>query len=269
MKRTVLIAWIASLAASAVAGSAQATMIAGWDFSQYFGDGLLSVDGATFTDTLDANYSDLDPTNNAGAESAAFGTLYLNGQFGSTAVPVGSGTEQILPADLPGSLVSNLNAPLGGAGQPFDSLTILASEGQPFTNTLAMIANAALSIVFEADLTSVAPFGTDWSISFGGKTSSGGSSVGVEFSTDGVAYSPFGAVNLTTTDTLFSVNLGAAGTDRAFVRLSFNPAGNQQPIIDNVAVNATLVPEPTTALLCSLGLIGLAISGRRRGVARA
>jgi hypothetical protein len=53
------------------------------------------------------------------------------------------------------------------------------------------------------------------------------------------------------------------------VRLTFNPAGINQPLIDNVALNASLaVPEPSTALLGSLGLVGLVIAGRKRNAAR-
>ena len=251
-----------------VASSAQATMVAGWDFSQYAGDSFMSVDGGgSFTNTLDANYSDLDPTFGAGAESAAFGTMYVNGQFGSTDVPVGSGTEQFLPsAAVGGSLLSNLTAP---GGQDFDSFTVLASEGQLSTESLAMIAAAQSVVVFEADLGSVPVIGSNWSISFGGKTANGTSSVGIAFSSDGVSFTSFGSVNLTTVDTLFTVNLGVAATNNAYVRLSFNPVGIDQPLIDNVALNATLaVPEPSTALLGSLGLVGLVIAGRKRNAAR-
>ena len=63
MKTRSFVNSLAAIAAAAlVSGSAQAAMIAGWDFSQYAGDGLLSVDGASFTTTLPANYSSLDPT---------------------------------------------------------------------------------------------------------------------------------------------------------------------------------------------------------------
>jgi len=260
---------LVSLAAAGLAaGSAQATMVAGWDFSQYAGDSFMSIDGGgRFTNTLDANYSDLDPTFGAGAESAAFGTMYVNGQFDSTDVPAGSGTEQFLPsAAVGGSLLSNQTAP-GGAD--FDSFTILASEGQLSAESLAMIAAAQSVVVFEADLGSVPVIGSNWSISFGGRTANGASSVGIEFSSNGVTFTSFGSVNLTTVDTLFSVNLGVAATNNAYVRLSFNPAGINQPLIDNVALNATLaVPEPSTALLGSLGLVGLVIAGRKRNAAR-
>jgi hypothetical protein len=264
-----LVASLTPLALAALVGSsAQASMIAGWDFSQYFGDGFMSIDqGASFTDTLDANYSDLDPTFGAGAASAAFGTMYVNGQFGSTDVDAGSGTEQFLPsAAAPGSLLSNQTAPGGTAD--FDAFDILLDEGQLSAESLAMVAAAPSVVVFEADLTSVSQAGSGWSISFAAKMSSGSSVLGIEFSSDGVNFVSFGSVNLTTVDTAYNVNLGADETSKAYVRLSFNPSGANQPFLDNVAFNAAnlvgVVPEPSTALLGSLGVIGLAIAGRRR-----
>ena len=272
---------LTALFASAVlsvfsANPAHAAMVAGWDFSQYFADGILSIDGNAYTGTLAANYSDLDPTQGAGAESAAFGTLYLDGQFGSTNVQAGSGSEPILPSGaVGGSLSSNLGAPGGlGGSLDFDTHSILAFEGQAYTNFLALTATNIANIVFGANLSSVPETGSDWSLSFGARTFSGAGSVGVAFSTDGVSYTSAGSVVLSSLDTLYSVTLGAIASDAAFVKLSFSaPAagGVGQAFIDNVAVNATVsaIPEPATALLCGLGMIGLGIAGRRHSVARA
>ena len=253
-----LIAWIAAFAAAPVLSvPAAAAGIAGWDFSQYFGAGFLTTDGATFVNTLDANYSNLDPTSNAGAESAAYGTMYMNGSFGSTNVTPGTGTEEFAPTT--GSLASNIA--FAPASNPFDSHTILLNEGQTFTEFLSMATTAAVSVVFQADLSSTTDLGTNWALALGGQTFSGSQSVGVEFSTDGTSYSSVGSLNLTTIDTPFMLNLGAGPSQLAFVRLNFGATG---AIIDNVTLSADLVPipEPGSAALLLLGLAGLARVGR-------
>lgn len=263
MKMQSLIASIATLGLAAFSSSpAQASTIAGWDFSQYVGSSFLSIDGGTFTNTLDANYSDLDP-NGAGAESAAFGTMLMDGSAGSTNVDPGSATAQFIPTT--DSLNANLNAPtVAGA---FDSHTILFDELQPFQNFLSMTAQGGVSVVFLADLTSDPQSGESWSVSFGGKTFSGSAQVGIEFSTNGSSYTSFGSVNLSAADTAFSVPLGTGSTDTAYVRLTFGTPGAgglNQAIIDNLAINATLVPEPGTTGLFLAGLLGLVRFGRRR-----
>jgi hypothetical protein len=265
MKTHSLIASLASVGLSAfLAGTAQASTIAGWDFSQYVGSSFLSIDGGSFTNTLDANYSDLDP-NGAGFESAAYGTMLMDGSAGSTDVDPSSASAQFIPTT--DSLASNLNAPaLAGA---FDSHTILLdpTEGQMFANFLSMTAQGGASVVFLADLTSDPQSGESWSVSFGGKTFSGSAQVGIEFSTDGSSFTSFGSVNLTTADTAFSVPLGVGSTDTAYVRLTFGAPGAgglNQAIIDNLAINATLVPEPGTTGLFLAGLLGLVRFGRRR-----
>lgn len=263
MKIRSLLSSISLVAIAAfVAAPTQATMVAGWDFSQYLGDGALIVDGANLTNTLSANYSNLDPTFGAGAESAPFGTLYFDGSFGSSnIVPTGVGNEAFLPTA--GSLLSNIDAP---GTIPFDSLTVLTDEGQVFANLQGMTALGIASVVFRADLNSQPLNGSDWTLSFGGKTFEGTSAVGIEFSIDGVSYAPFGSVNLDTNDKPFSVNLGSALSHEAFVRLIFDPA-NGQPILDNLAIGGTLsaIPEPGTALLLVSGLTGLHVFSRRRG----
>jgi hypothetical protein len=248
---------IVSMAVSAsIAGPSQAFLAAGWDFSQYAGDALLQIDGIHFTTTLSANYSDLDPTFGAGAESAAFGTMYLNGSFGSSAVvPTGFNDEAFLPTA--GSLQSNLDLPLPS----FDAFTVLQAEGQLLYNPLSMTAQDAVSVVFKTDLSSVPETGGNWSLSFAGKTFSGTSIVGIDFSIDGSSYASAGSVMLDDSDARYSVNLGTAASETAFVRFSFNPEGVAQPIIDNVAVS---VPEPGILVQSLAALSGLLVSVRLR-----
>jgi hypothetical protein len=266
-KMTWLMAWLASIA---IAGSAQADnirVIAGWDFSQYWADGTLYTDGSFVNrDTLDANYSDFDPTFGAGAESAAFGTLYFNGAHGSTNVDENAFPPAFTPTT--GSLASNLGAPLNGIpvnDVDFDTHNVLALEGQDYRNYLAMTATSALDIVFEADLTSEGLTGWDWQISFGAQTFTGNETeVTIEFSTDGISYTSFGFVTVDANDTLFEATLGSDITDQAFVRLGFDPSSltGGQPVIDNVAIVA-IIPEPSTAFLLALGLVGLGACRQR------
>jgi hypothetical protein len=251
---------ILSLGIASLAESAQASVVAGWDFSQWFGPGALSIDGATPATTLDANYSSLDPTFNAGAESAAFGTMYINGQFGSTSVAVDfTGNEAFVPSV--DSLTSNLTAPVQGFGDnPFDSHEILQSEGQLFVSALSMTAQDAVSVVFRADLTSVPETGSSWSVSFGGRTLSGTSAVTIDFSTDGSGYERVGSVNFDATDRAFDVNLSSDASETALVRFNFDPTGLDFPIIDNVAL-----PEPGAAgQFVSALVVGLLARTRRR-----
>jgi hypothetical protein len=195
--------------------------------------------------------------------------MYVNGQFGSTNVAAGSGTEQFLPSQaLGGSLMSNSTAP---GGTDFDSFSVLLSEGQTSAESLAMIAADASVVVFEADLTSAQQAGSGWSVSFGARTFSGGSTLAIEFSSDGVNFTPVMQLNLNTVDTAFDVVLGAAQTSKAYVRMTFDPTDPNNPLIDNVAINAAElvpVPEPSAALLGSVGLVGLAMAGRRWRLAR-
>jgi hypothetical protein len=246
--------FLVSLALAALlpaSASAQASLVAGWDFSQYAGDGFMSVDdGASFTNVLSANYSDLDPTFGAGFESAAFGTMYADGSFGSTPVAAGSGSEEFLPsAAVGGSLVSNLGAP---SQVDFDAWPELLDEGgQISANSLSMIAPSAASVVFEANLSGTGEAGSNWSVSFGARTFSGTSSVAVEFSSDGVAFDSLGSVNLSTVDSLYVVPLSTESSDRAYVRFSFAPVGTDQPLIDNLAILAELSGSTTTTTTTS------------------
>lgn len=250
-----------------LASSSRATNVAGWDFSQYANDGALTTDGSTFTNTLSANYSDKDATANAGAESAAFGRMYMDGSFGSSLVSAGS--EQVLPHAR--NTLANLDRSTPVAGtNGFNSFSVLTGEGQTFTQRLGMTALATSLVVFEADLSSTAEVGTGWSFSFAGKTlvdsdcfGACSSNVSVEFSADGTNYVNYGTVNLTDEETAHSVEFTSSKSEKAYVRLGFDPA-NGQPMIDNVAVNVIAVPEPASGLQLAAGLLSVCIAARRR-----
>lgn len=265
MRLLPVVAVAVALGAAGTAHAEDAELIAGWDFSQYFGDALLSVDGETYTSVLSANYSALDPTFGAGAESADFGTMYIDGSFGSTAVAAGSGNEPFLPSQaLLGSLASNL-IPDGNGGTPFDFFSVLSTEGQSFTELMAMIASAPVSVVFEADLSSVSQTRDQWRLSFAGRTFQGTSTVTIDFSTDGSGYTNVASIDLTEVDTRYVLSLGSVTASTVYTRFNFSPEGVNQPFIDNVAIQ---VPEvgpagATLAAILSLALLRRAARPRR------
>jgi hypothetical protein len=254
---------IAAVLALFAPGASQAYVVAGWDFSQYLGDFLLTLDGVNGATTLSANYSNLDPTFNAGAESAAFGTMYIDGSFGSTAIDPFDPAPAIVPtAAFDGSLVSNLTAPVQAPGDnEFDSHTILQFEGQLFANFLSMRASESASMVFRADLSSVPETGSNWVLSFGGRTFTGTSTLSIDFSSNGGTFSPVDSVVLNETDTPYEIDLGPAPVEVVYVRLNFQPVELDWPIIDNVAIS---VPEPGAGASVLAAAAGLVLSARLR-----
>jgi hypothetical protein len=247
---------------------ARAELVAGWDFSQYFADALLSIDGETYTDTLGANYSSLllsdQNVYGAGPAASVFGTMYLNGEFGSTSQPIGSGEESILPSQVVGSLQSNINAPAAFGVIEFESFTVLQLFGQIFANEIAMTALGSGDAVFRADKGSSAATG-NWILSFGARTQpslgTGASSIEVGFSPTGSGYAPVGTANLTLVDTAYQFNLGPADSQTAFVRLRFNPTPPELPMVDNLMIT---VPEPAAGGATLATLATLAALATRR-----
>jgi hypothetical protein len=92
----------------------------------------------------------------------------------------------------------------------------------------------------------------------------------VEWSTDGTTYSAFGSYSLTTTFALKTFDFSSISqldnSSSVFIRINFlgatNASGNNR--IDNIQLNATAVPEPTSAgLLALTGFAGLVFRRRR------
>ena len=105
----------AALALLATAGPARAVpeMVAGRNFSQYSGDGSLDTDGDFLNEaTLSANFSNRIPGDGAGAAANPYGTMYMDGSKGSTAIDVDGFPPAFGPSQAAGgSLTTNLGAP--------------------------------------------------------------------------------------------------------------------------------------------------------------
>jgi hypothetical protein len=147
----------------------------------------------------------------------------------------------------------------------FGACTILSPEGQEFCTDSHMEALADISVVYMADLTSIAATATDWILSFAGAAANANAVVNILFSTDGVLYTPVQAVTLVAgSPQRFDVALSALSSAMGFVMFDFGPSGGI-PQIDNVYIQGTVAaPEPGTLALLLAGLAGLARYGRRR-----
>ncbi len=266
MKSTMLKTTLIVMASSLLALTAQAENVAGWDFSQYRVDGHRTINGTTTINTLSANYSDFDPTNNAGTESATYGTMYVDGSNGSSSV-----TTEIQPKAI--DLRANLDRDTPVAGtNGFNSFSILQGEGQANKERTGLIATAAADVVFEADMTTTGQAGTGWSVSFAGKTlrdpvcvaaGSCDSDVTVSFAPACGAYGAGTVVNMDDQEDKYTVALDPGTHTQGCVRLSMATTDGH-PVIDNVAVNVAAVPEPGVLLQLAAGGALLAGLVRRR-----
>lgn len=261
MKKRMLV--IAAMVAWATAPeTAQADLIAGWDFSQYATAGRLTIDGTTPIDTLAANYSSSDASFGAGSGAAAAGTMYMDGSNGSTNVNEAFGSASVVPtpklvneaedADTNGAIEANLD--LGDNTDPYANMfSVLRSEGQTNTQLLSLLALSSANVVFEG----VVPT-SNWSVSFGGRALPGTSpTVGVSFAPNCGAYGSVTNVNLTQVDTAYDVVFanGTGASNSGCVRMAMGA----NAIIDNVAI----LPEPAAGLGLLAGGALLAALRRR------
>jgi len=233
-----------------VASQAQ-SLIAGWDFQTTTTGGTALLASPNTPKVINANFGS--------------GTLYLDGQFGSS--------DWFLPAS--GSTGTQLNA-FGGtavntAGTDFSTVT----SGAGALTLVNQSANGQFA-VFRFSMDGF----TDLSISFAAQRTATGFTEQVwEWSLDGLSYNPIGTIVSGTTagalqDTFANTGIlslgGITGLDNAadaYVRVTFNGAtaasGNNR--VDNIQFNA--VPEPSTYALLALagaGLAGYTIRRRRR-----
>ena len=254
---------ITFLTAFAVAstGAIQAQqMIVGWDFSQFAMDGYSSNDGATLTADISGNYAG-GAADYTGA--ASLGSFLYDGTFGSTALSLN-------PADVEPQGVGDLGAAYGYMGTA-GSRALLGSQGQTNTSARALGFNSGAngdSFVIAVTAGSAIE---DWNFSFEAKNASdsdNSSSISWEYSADGSSYSSAGVTSIiTNSEALFSVDLSAIsvldGQNSAYFRGTFSGVDSGLTFVDNIAVNGTVVPEPST-YAAIFGVVALAVAAYRR-----
>ena len=213
---------------ASLSAQAEVVVVAGWDFSQYIGDGFNSIDPVNFetTNTLDANYAAFAVGANfglpLGPNAAPFGTLYYDGSFGSTNVTVNFATDPIVPAIVPGfiSLQSNRFA---GPGTGYESIESVKAEGQVEGQAaLALLSrNATNTVVFEATLASISETAGNWGIHFASLSRVNATgTVEAEFSTDGAAsWTDPQTVTVTGVDTAYVISGPSTVAESVLVRL--------------------------------------------------
>jgi hypothetical protein len=293
MKRT-LLAIASVLGAGLLAASGQAEVIAGWDFSQFRNPGDLTGGNVP----LESNYAFIDE-NGAGSLANLVGNAsVIAGGWLPTAGegqncerrPNGVGdTAGCAVPNVNGPVRSNRSDPFSLGKASFDAHSTLDVEGQQYTNLHAMMAPSGdVVLLFEV----LAPFvgGADsWQLSFGGKMMSGngddgggppvadGTQIGcspgctaqvsARWSSDGVVFNPAVADVLDIDDDriVLDLNAGPDASTMAFVELTIDGSPGRIPVIDNVAIEAIPLPEPTATMqvLCGVGFL-LGLSRLRR-----
>ena len=270
--RLLAIAW--GVAAISIGATAQADVIAGWDFSQYERPGDLAGGGSTPVAT-NSVFDD----NGAGSDAATIGTATIGG--GGTLLPTAgtgqNGSQDGVGYSPRGPITSNVSEPFLDTGKTaFDSFSILTDEGQAVANRFAMVADGSVVVDFEATM----PQSADgWAFSFGGKMLNGGGTDGGQISCSGSCTTTvdlrlstngggsFGAVQqvvLTPEDTRYQVTFPNSGTSSSnpVVRLAMTgSSGTGLPVIDNAAIEGVL-PEP--GALAGLLAGALLLAGLRR-----
>ena len=239
-----------AVAAVAVAGSANAALIAAWDFET-------TTNGGTRT----AQSQSSDPAASPNRYTANFGTgtLYLDGTNFSSSFTQTSTDYQITAfATTPLNADASIGMSTENSGFGFGALALRKGNLiQPGANGKGM--------VFKFSMSGMQGFSISYATSR--PSSSGFNSHVLEFSTDGSTWSSLGTFSPLTNANFAVASFTTAGLDGAavaYVRLKVSgatsTAGDNR--FDNFILSANAVPAPGAMAL--LGAVGLAGSRRRR-----
>ncbi len=242
MKR--MITTLAAATVAALATHAQDVLIAGWSFS--------NVPGDFAGNTIKANMSDLYPQDGE-ADAGASGTLFFNGQFGSTFVD-NSDAFSLLAGFLSLNSNSDILTPL----RPFPGDMTNPLPGEPGQNHL-VVSDGSFgaggpadpsngSMVFVAHAPAGQTFGAGtYVFSFAvGNDFAVGDTIELSASLDGINYTSFGTQQVLTNDQLgtpMSLKTQGGETDLYF-RITLPVIGFGAFLFDNVQV---VGPAPGSA----------------------
>lgn len=200
------------------------------------------------TDT-DSTASDITSpaTHNDGAVHPEFGDVYNNG--GNQAIgwsARGNNPAQTFSINLPIDTYFSFDvSAVGGATLNLSSLSVLTGVSTSLGNLTA----------FDYTLS----YSTDGTTYFSAGTVAAGTNPG-----DAATISANGTATATISYDLSGIGALQGITGTAYFRLDPVASGNQNGVqsqragfIDNLVVNATVIPEPTTSLLGFLGLLGV------------
>jgi len=274
-----------TLIAAMVAGTAGAanaqSLTAGWDFSQYStaaGPGFSTTDGSTFTDSVNANYSEFgspqqDKPGADWPDANDFGTFHYDGTNGSSTFDLNN--KDVSPQG--GGDLTVADRGFFGAG---GSLNTLEAQGQPNTNSLGLgfqdsvVNGKAFTLAIDLANFDGGSLGSGWSLSFGAvndNDADNSSTIGWAYSTDGSSFTDAGiTTNVSNTAQEKTVDLSSVSAldDQTTVFFQGTLNGvedNSTTFVDNFGVDATTVPEPSTyAAIAGVLALGLAAYRRHR-----
>jgi hypothetical protein len=219
---------------------ANADLVAYWNFNNL-------TAGATGVAPSNVNQTSYSPTTGAGALDLVGWT-----SRGGASAPWGI-------TNFAGSAINAISPDVAGQALALEG-GISSTPGAPVLNN-----NAKLIMAFN-----LSGF-IDPVLTFASRnTSTGFNNNTVEWSIDGTNYNSFGSYSLNTTFASKSFDFSTVNqldnASSVFIRINFlnasGASGNNR--IDNIQLNATAVPEPTSAgLLALTGVAGLAFRRRR------
>jgi hypothetical protein len=233
MKKTLLT--ILSLAALSLAGVNAQTLLAGWDFQTTANGGTAVAASPNTPTSFIANVGN--------------GTIFLNGTSGSSTFLPASELSAFSGSTLNvgTGMTSNTTTPaalaiLGGTGN--------STNGKSMVISFSMTGYQTLNITLAAQRTGTGPTTQTWELS---TDASNWTSIGTldSGSTAGTIASSF-----TTSGVLGFSNISSLDNSaNAYLRVTFTgstaASGNNR--IDNIQLNASAIPEPSTWALIGLG----------------